>query len=93
MLVLPAEVTHRQARACLQMLRQALGTQTGNRVELDASPLKKFDSSALAVLLEFRRDCQAQNKALDLLGLSGQLLDLAVLYGVSELLPQAVAKA
>ncbi|MDE2618326.1 MAG: STAS domain-containing protein, partial [Burkholderiales bacterium] len=55
MLVLPAELTHKQASACLRMLVQGLPSQTGPAVVVDAATLKRFDSSALAVLLEFRR--------------------------------------
>ncbi len=89
MLELPAELTHRQARACLQKLQQSLGEQTDSQVELDASSLQRFDSSALSVLLEFRRTCERQGKSLRLHGLRGQLADLAVLYGVADLLPPA----
>lgn len=89
MLVLPPEVTHAQAVACLRMLVQGLNAQAGVVVKLDASALQRFDSSALAVLLEFRRECLARGKQLALQGLSGRLADLAVLYGVAELLPEA----
>ena len=86
MLVLPPELTHRQASACLRMLVQGLPSQTGLAVEVDASSLKHFDSSALAVLLEFRRASVAIGKRFEIRGLSPRLLDLAGLYGVSELL-------
>jgi phospholipid transport system transporter-binding protein len=71
------------------MLVQGLKTQSEPLVRVDAAALQRFDSSALAVLLEFRRECLAQGKTLALQGLSGRLADLAVLYGVAELLPSA----
>ena len=37
------------------MLVQGLPSQTGPAVVVDAASLQRFDSSALAVLLEFRR--------------------------------------
>lgn len=86
MLVLPPELTHQQATACLRMLVQGLPAQTGPAVEVDATPLTHFDSSALAVLLEFRRASLALDKAFHLRGLSPRLIDLAQLYGVADLL-------
>ncbi len=86
MLVLPAELTHKQATACLRMLVQGLPSQTGPAVVVDAGSLKRFDSSALAVLLEFRRVSLARGKTFDIRGLSPRLTDLARLYGVAELL-------
>lgn len=87
MLVLPSELTHDQARACLQMLRQGLGAATGATVVVDASGLQAFDSTALAVLLEVRREALSSGRAFAVQGLTHRLADLAALYGVSELLP------
>jgi phospholipid transport system transporter-binding protein len=86
MLVLPAELTHAQARVCLRMLVQGLRAEAGPQVLVDASALQRFDSSALAVLLEVRRECLAQGKTLVPQGLSARLSDLAALYGVAGLL-------
>lgn len=86
MLVLPAELTHKQASACLRMLVQGLPSQTGPDVVVDAASLTRFDSSALAVLLEFRRASVALGKGFKIRNLSSRLVDLAGLYGVAELL-------
>jgi phospholipid transport system transporter-binding protein len=86
MLVLPAELTHAQTTACLRMLVQGLRAEVGPQVTVDASALQHFDSSALALLLELRREGLAQGKALALQGMSARLLDLAALYGVAALL-------
>jgi phospholipid transport system transporter-binding protein len=88
-LVLPSELTFRQARACLRMLIQGLPSQTGPAVLVDAASLQRFDSSALAVLLEFRRESLALGKQFVIRGLSPNLANLASLYGVSELLTAA----
>ncbi|MEP6826005.1 MAG: STAS domain-containing protein, partial [Ramlibacter sp.] len=53
----------------------------------DASALTRFDSSALAVLLECRREALARGKSFSVSGLPARLRDLANLYGVAELLP------
>jgi phospholipid transport system transporter-binding protein len=88
-LVLPSELTHAQAQACLQMLVQGLRTQNGSSVMVDASALQHFDSAALAVLLEFRRECLVAGKHFSIRGLSPRLADLAGLYGIAELLTAA----
>lgn len=89
MLVLPKELTHLQANGCLRMLVQGLRSQTGPQVVVDATALSRFDSSALAVLLEFRRESLACGKGFSIRGLPARLRDLAALYGISELLPAA----
>jgi phospholipid transport system transporter-binding protein len=88
MLVLPAELTHTQARTCLRMLVQALRGESAAAIA-DASALTKFDSSALAVLLECRREAQVMGKTFSVRGLPARLRALAALYGVGELLPAA----
>lgn len=86
MLVLPEELTHVQATACLELLRQGLGSESGHQVVVDASRLSRFDSAALAVLLEFRRESLALGKAFSISALPNRLRDLATLYGIVDLL-------
>jgi phospholipid transport system transporter-binding protein len=89
MLVLPARLMHEQAGACSQMLVQALRAQPETVVVADASALAQFDSSALAVLLECRREALALGKTFSVSRLPPRLRELATLYGVAELLPAA----
>ena len=89
MIVLPADLTHSQAPACARMLAQAVRAEAGTAVVADASPLQKFDSSALAVLLECRREALLQRKSFAVKALPARLRDLAGLYGVADLLPAA----
>ncbi len=86
MLVLPAELTRNHASACLQMLVQGLKALAETSVVVDASALLRFDSSALAVLLELRRESQAQGKSVRIRALPQRLRDLAEVYGIAELL-------
>lgn len=86
MLVLPADLTRNQASACLQMLVQGLKALSGVAVVVDATALARFDSTALAVLLELRRESQAQGKNLRIRALPDRLRDLATVYGIAELL-------
>lgn len=88
MLSLPAELTHVQANACLAQLTLGLANE-GSVVALNAEHLQKFDSSALAVLLQFQRQCQAAGKTVAVQDLPRQLLALATLYGIDGLLHSA----
>ena len=89
MLVLPSELTHNQASACLRMLVQGLKVLKGPEVVVDASALTVFDSSALAVLLECRREVLSDRKAFVVKGLPAALVGMAGLYGVDGLLQVA----
>lgn len=87
MLKLPAELTHAQAKSCLAQLAAGVSAEAASPVVVDATALGRFDSSALAVLLELRRVCQRGGKALVVQGLPRKLSDLATLYGIEALLP------
>ncbi len=87
MLSLPAVLTHAQATACLAAQMTQLRAQAGAVVEVDASRLVQFDSSALAVLLAFRREALVLGKGFAVKALPVRLASLAALYGVAELLP------
>ncbi len=91
MLVLPAELTHAQAVSCLNLLLQAARADAGSQVLVDASALQRFDSSALAVLLECRRQCLRDGKSFATRGLAPRLRELAELYGVAGLLAESAA--
>ena len=94
MLVLPAELTHSQANTCLGMLRARAAR--AEQVLVDASALTRFDSSALAVLLECRRDALHDGKPFAVRGLPARLKELAQVYGVRELLnelPEPTSRA
>ena len=87
MLVLPAELTHQHAAACCHMLEQGVRTDPAPVIVADASALSRFDSSAIAVLLDCRREALALGKSFSVKGLPSRLRVLAGLYGVAELLP------
>ena len=89
MLVLPPKLTHDDAPACMRMLQQGMAGQQGSAAVVDASALERFDSSALAVLLECRREASALGRSFAVKGLSPRLRELASLYGIAGLLPAA----
>jgi phospholipid transport system transporter-binding protein len=87
MLLLPATLTAREARDTLRMLKQALEQERAeNAVVVDAGPLQRFDSSALAVLLEIDRLAQAWGREFAIRSAPAKLAALAKLYGVDVLL-------
>ena len=86
LLSLPALLTHDQATAFAQSLGLGIRAEQGDSVVIDASALEKFDSSALAVLLQCRRDSVASGKSFAVTGQPIKLRELANLYGISELL-------
>lgn len=89
MLVLPETITHASAVACLASLSMTLDNASGTELVLDAGGLSRFDSAALAVLLEVRRNVLKMGKKLVVKNAPQRLQDLAALYGIAELLPSA----
>ena len=86
MLKLPAVLTHAVASEFLRTAGQTLAAGP-KEVVVDASALKQFDSSALAVLLDCRRQALAASKTFSVLGAPERLRQLASVYGVAELIP------
>ncbi len=86
MLLLPATVTAREANDTRRLLVQALRSEPGTTVMVDASNLQQFDSAALAVLLECGRAAAADGKTVSLRHAPEKLTALARLYGVDTLL-------
>jgi phospholipid transport system transporter-binding protein len=93
MLLLPDTLTMSEAPDTLRMLNQGLRDQAGETLVVDASGLKRFDSAALAVLLECHRLAAAWGKAFEVRHLPPKLADLAGLYGVAGLLPNGSTAA
>lgn len=81
---LPERLTLDEAAATLAALRGATGGQ--GAVTVDAGALRHFDSSAVAVLLELRREMLQQGRTLQVRNWPPRLQDLVKVYGVQELL-------
>ncbi|HMW16748.1 MAG TPA: STAS domain-containing protein [Accumulibacter sp.] len=79
------------ARALLDAGRGLLAADfpTGQAARLDLAGVGEVDSSALAVVLAWLRTAAAKNLPLRLVEPPANLLSLARLYGVDELLPPA----
>ena len=91
MLTLPVTLTYQQALDARQSLRAQLSSQLATQpaVVIDASGLLQFDSSTLAVLLACRRQAMAAGKTFAVQGMPDKLIQLAGLYGVTQLLGTA----
>lgn len=86
MLLLPETLTLREARDTLRLLKVALEQEGDADVVVDAGALVRFDSSALAVLLECRRLAQAWGRRFTTRSLPPKLGELARVYGIDDLL-------
>jgi phospholipid transport system transporter-binding protein len=86
LLLLPQNLTLREARDAMRLLKTTLESESDTLLTVDGSQLQRFDSSALAVLLECRRLAQAWGKRFEVRALPPKLLELARLYGIDELL-------
>lgn len=76
---LPATATLEHATALLSQLGSDVDT-------IDASELKAFDTSVVAVLLEAHRRAKERGASFTVSGAPPKLRELARLYGVEELL-------
>ena len=82
---LPAVLTHAQAMATVQQLTNAF--KASPQLQVDASALQQFDSSALAVLLAGMRQAQSLGGQMEVVGLPARARNLAQVYGLAEVLP------
>jgi phospholipid transport system transporter-binding protein len=89
LLVLPSDLRHSNAAACLAQLQSQIRSSPQSEVEIQAGQLTDFDSAALAVLLGCRREAESLSKTLLFKQFPEKLLELAKLYGVSELLVES----
>ena len=89
LLTLTADLRHSNASACLAQLQSQIRSSADKQIEIQAGALSDFDSSALAVLLGCRREAESLSKSLQFKQFPAKLRELALLYGVSELLVES----
>lgn len=77
-----ATLTHASATAALAA---GCARIEAGATAVDCAALTQFDSSALAVLLAWRREAQARGRALEILNVPAGLASLAQVYGVDTL--------
>lgn len=93
MIALPADISGDRAAALLPQLRQQIQSQGVKTLMLDGAAVQRFDSAALALLLECRRLAQTAQSMLTVHNLPAGLLSMAHAYGVDALLGLPVAPA
>ncbi len=73
------------------LFKEGLKLQAGNKVSsemlIDFAQLEKVDSAAVSIMLGWLREAQRNKVSLRFVNVPGNLLSLAKLYGVDELLP------
>ena len=62
-----------------------------DRLTIDFAGIDAVDSSAVALLLEWRREALRLGKVLEFINLPANLIALATLYGVAELIQPAAS--
>jgi phospholipid transport system transporter-binding protein len=70
----------------VQSAEYAARTDLPERLTIDFAAITSVDSSAVALLLEWRRQARQRSKTLVFVNLPANLLALAKLYGVAELI-------
>jgi phospholipid transport system transporter-binding protein len=90
---LPQALTQKEATTCLRDFARAWREQAGTDLVVNAAALARFDSSALAVMLELRRLALAQGQRFSVRKLPAQLAKLSALYGIEDLLPAEAASS
>lgn len=86
MIALPADLSADRAAALLPQLRQRFQAQSDVAWVLDGSAVQRFDSAALALLLECRRLALGASTTLTVQNLPEGLHSMAHAYGVDTLL-------
>ena len=79
----PTVLTQAEAGDVVRAGLQALASGV---TEIELGGLQRFDSTAVAALLEWRREAAARGVSLQISGMPAGLDSLARLYGVSHLL-------
>ena len=68
------------------LLDEGARSITGPEVTIDLAAVTEVDSTAVSLLLEWRRQAAAANRTIRYVNLPANLRSLAELYGVTELL-------
>lgn len=70
------------------LLAQGNGLFTAPEVTVDLEGVTEVDSTAVSLLLEWRREAGRHGRRIHFVNLSGNLTSLAKLYGVTEMLSE-----
>ena len=68
------------------VLEESSAKISGTHVVIDLAGVEEVDSAAVSLLLEWRREAAKANRRIEYTNVPANLLTLAELYGVSELI-------
>jgi len=74
------------------LFNEGLKPEAGSNMVIDLAQLEKVDSSAVSMMLVWLREAQRNKVTLHFSNVPGNLMSLAKLYGVAELLPLSAAE-
>ena len=74
------------------LLNQGLKLRANGEMVIDFARLEKVDSSAVSLMLVWLREAQRNKVILSFINVPGNLMSLAKLYGVAELLTLSTAE-
>lgn len=74
------------------LLQEGLKTQVDDNLEIDLSGIEKVDSSGVSLMLAWQREAQRGKINLRFSHVPQNLVSLAQLYGVAELLSLSASK-
>jgi phospholipid transport system transporter-binding protein len=72
-------------RSVTALLAESAGKVAGPHVVVDLGGVTEVDSAAVSLLLEWRREAARTNRRIEYRNVPANLITLAELYGVSEL--------
>ena len=82
------EVSGSMTMATINALyNEGLKSQGNSNMVVDFARVEKMDSSAVSLMLVWLREAQRENTALSFINVPENLMSLAKLYGVADLLP------
>ena len=70
--------------------RSLLSADKSDTLDFDLSQLERSDSSGLALLVEWYREAEVQNKKITFFNLPTQMYDIARISGLNDVLPLAL---
>lgn len=70
------------------LLAESNGIFAADNLEMDLSAVSDVDSAAISLLFEWLRQAHSRNASLVFVNLPSNLVNMATLYGVLDLIPQ-----
>jgi len=71
------------------LLAQSTGLENSRDTEIDLAEVTEVDTSAISLLFEWLRQARSHKSKVTFYNLPQNLVNLATLYGVLDLIPQA----